>query len=53
MLISIVAVIVALVGLILYLLASNPKAAEIGRILFFCGVMAAVLAAGNHTIHLL
>lgn len=30
--------IIALVGLVLYALASNAKAAEIGRIMFFCGL---------------
>lgn len=32
--------IIALLGLLVYLLSSNGKAVELGRILFFCGVLA-------------
>lgn len=31
-------------GLLTYALSSNPKAAEAGRIVFFCGVLAIALA---------
>jgi hypothetical protein len=34
---------VALVGLLMYILAANPKLQEIGRILFFAGVLAFLL----------
>jgi hypothetical protein len=33
-------VLVALIGLVLYLAASNPKVVELGRIAFFCGLLA-------------
>jgi len=36
-------VIVAVVGLVIYALVENPKLAEIGRILFAFGVLAALL----------
>lgn len=32
-------VLCALVGLLLYVLASNPKVQEIGRIMLFCGLL--------------
>jgi heme A synthase len=34
---AIIPVLVMLVGLLIWAFASNPKAAEAGRILFFCG----------------
>lgn len=40
---------VALVGVLLYALTASPKVAEIGRIAFFCGLLAFLLqAAGAH-----
>jgi hypothetical protein len=39
---TIVPVIVAVVGLVAYALATNPKAAEVGRILFFVGSLVAL-----------
>lgn len=36
---AILPLVVALIGLVLYALASNPKVAEIGRIVFFCGML--------------
>lgn len=36
-------VLIAIVGLLLYALASNPKISEIGRILFFAGTLATLL----------
>lgn len=35
--------IIALIGLVLYALASNVKAAEIGRIMFFAGLLGYLL----------
>ncbi len=37
MLVALVPVLVALVGLLLYAMASNPRVARIGEILFFVG----------------
>ena len=36
--------VVAVVGLILYLPSINPKINEVGRIMFFCGLLAVMLA---------
>jgi Na+/phosphate symporter len=50
--ITIVPALVALVGLLLYLMASNPKAQEIGRILFFSGVFVTLLGLGSNAVKL-
>ncbi len=39
-----VTLLVAVVGLLLYALASNPKVARIGELMFFCGLLATLLA---------
>lgn len=31
---------IALVGCLMYALATNPKLCELGRIMFFCGLLA-------------
>lgn len=36
----------AIAGLVLYIVASNAKVAEVGRILFFVGLLALLLASG-------
>jgi len=41
------AVIVAVIGLLMYALCTNPKLQEIGRIAFFCGLLAALLGGGG------
>jgi Na+/phosphate symporter len=38
-----ITLLVAFGGLIVYILASNPKAVELGRIMFFCGLLAFLL----------
>lgn len=40
---AIIPILVAIVGLVTYCLAANPKAAEVGRILFFCGAFVVCL----------
>jgi hypothetical protein len=40
-------------GLLMYLLCSNAKAAEIGRMLFFSSVLAVLIALAPLTVHLL
>jgi hypothetical protein len=37
---------VAVVGLLMYVLASNPKVQEIGRMMFFAGLLAFLLGGG-------
>jgi Na+/phosphate symporter len=38
-----VQLLIALVGILMYALCANPKLAEIGRILFFVGMLAFLL----------
>ncbi len=40
-----------IVGLAVWLFAGNPKAAEIGKILFAVGLLVLVLAFGGETVH--
>ena len=37
---------VALIGLLMYVLAANPKVVEIGRIMFWTGLLAFLLGGG-------
>jgi len=37
---------VSLIGLLMYVLASNPKVVEIGRIMFWTGLLAFLLGGG-------
>jgi len=48
MTLSMIAVIVMILGILLYLVP-NPKVAEIGRIMFFCGLLV-TLWQGGHSI---
>lgn len=50
MLIAIIPLIVLIVGLLMYALAANPKIQEIGRIMFFCGLLALCLAFSRQTL---
>lgn len=38
---------IAIIGLLMYALAANPKVCEIGRIMFFSGCLAFLLQAGS------
>ena len=44
MLIATIPLVAALVGLLMYVMASNPKVAQLGLVLFGCGVLVALLA---------
>ena len=44
---------VAIVGLLLYVMATQPKIVEVGRILFWTGMLATLLRAGPASISLL
>jgi hypothetical protein len=52
MLIAIIPLLVAIAGALIYAFAANPKAAEIGRILFFCGVFFVTMVVARETIRL-
>jgi hypothetical protein len=41
---------VAIIGLLMYVLAANPKVVEIGRILFWTGTLAFLLGGAGHLI---
>jgi hypothetical protein len=41
-----VTLLVALIGVLMYALCTNPKLAEIGRIMFFCGLLAFLFTGG-------
>lgn len=53
MLISWVVVLVALVGLLVYMLSANPKAQEVGRIMFFAGLLVACFMLAGRSVRLL
>lgn len=44
---------VALLGLILYLLTSNPKGTEVGRILFWVGLLVGLLRFAGQSVSIL
>ena len=48
----ILSVLVALVGLLMYALCLNPKLAEIGRIMFWTGLLATLLRFAGVPFHL-
>lgn len=41
--------VVGLIGLLLWLCVSNQKLAEIGKIMFFCGLLAFCFQTGSKT----
>jgi len=45
--------IIALLGVVIYFVASNPKVSEVGRIMFWTGTLAFLLANGSATVGLL
>jgi hypothetical protein len=53
MLITIIPLLVALVGLLMYALAANPKLGEVGRLLFFVGALVTVSVVSRGTVRLL
>lgn len=40
-------VLVLILGVLLYFVAANPKAQECGRLMFACGLLAALLTFGG------
>lgn len=43
----------AVAGLLIYALAANPKAAEIGRLMFACALLAICFLLAGRTVRLL
>lgn len=52
MVIALVPLFVAIVGLLMWCLASNGKVAEIGKILFFCGTLALMFSTAKGTLRI-
>jgi len=45
--------IIALIGVLMYALSANGKLVEIGRIMFFCGLLTFLFNVGSATVSLL
>lgn len=52
MVVAIYPLVIAVVGLLMWVLSSNPKVSEAGKILFFCGALVLTMALGSKTLHL-
>jgi Na+/phosphate symporter len=50
MVVAIVPFVIAIIGLLLWVFASNPKLAEAGRILFFCGSLVLTFRLSGSTV---
>lgn len=49
MLIGWLVALIAVAGLIIYMVAANAKVAEVGRIMFFCGLLVTCALLGGHS----
>ena len=52
MLISVVPLLVAIVGLIIYVVATNAKVVRLGEILLFCGTLVTLLVFARDVVRL-
>lgn len=52
MFIALVPLFVAIVGLLMWCLAANSKVSEIGKIMFFCGLLALMFSSARETIRI-
>lgn len=52
MLIAWVSIILAIAGLLVYVLSANGKAVELGRLMFFAGILAVALQAARFAIRI-
>lgn len=52
MVISVLALVVLVVGLLVYALSANAKVAELGRLAYFAGLLALLMATGQRVVHL-
>lgn len=50
--IAIIPLLACIAGLLIYVLASNPKLTELGRIAFACGLLVTLAVFAGHTVHL-
>ena len=44
---------IALIGVLMYALMDNPKLQEVGRIMFFCGLLAFLLGGARAMVDLM
>jgi Na+/phosphate symporter len=44
--------IIALIGVLMYALVLNPKLQEVGRIMFFCGLLAFLLSGASRLLEI-
>ena len=51
--IAYIPLICAIVGVLLYVLASNPKVQEIGRLAYFAGFLVLMFTLASKTVHFL
>jgi hypothetical protein len=52
MLVSWIVLLIAVAGLLLYVLTTNPKLQEIGKITFFCGLLVTCFLLGGKSAHI-
>ena len=48
--IAIIPLLAAIVGLLVYVLAAKDKVVEVGRALFWCGVLVTLMVLASHTV---
>lgn len=53
MIIAYVPLFTSLLGILIYILATNPKASEIGRIMFLCAFLFVMWSLAGKLVHLL
>lgn len=52
MVVAIAPLVIAVVGLLMWVLSANPKVSEAGKILFFCGTLVLTMSLASKTFHL-
>ena len=52
MIIAIFSIVIAIVGLLLWVLSANPKVSEAGKLAFFAGLLALSFALAGHTVRI-
>jgi hypothetical protein len=48
--IALIPLLAAIVGLLVYVLAANPKVIEVGRALMWCGLLVTLFAVASHVV---
>lgn len=50
LIVAIIPLVVCVVGLLMYILATNPKVVELGRLTFFAGLLVFLFAIARETV---